>query len=32
MSNSRCRRVQLLHLIALDARGVQDKYSSVSVA
>ena len=27
-SNSRCRRVQLLHLIALDARGVQDKYPS----
>src|SRR5215831_2151614 len=27
-SNSRCRRVQLLHWIALDARGVQDKYSS----
>src|SRR5262249_3475714 len=27
-SNSRYRRVQLLHLIALDARRVQDKYSS----
>ena len=28
LSNSRCRRVQLLYLIALDPRGVQDKYSS----
>jgi hypothetical protein len=28
LSKSRCRRVQLLYLIALDPRGVQDKYSS----